>query len=309
MNVPDQRPEQSTCASPGWAGLPVRLYSLPSIPPFISRLINRLCLGFRLHNSESSFFAAAFTQITCRPGRRFRFPTSGKSEILFLNPNSRGHRRYRFYNSSYNIQVFSVFGAPRGSSISRYGRRPCRWHFTSAYTILSQRRRPSVAPTAHPKSKSLSHRRDVPARRSHWHTTDAGVLCAFLLCKSCFTIRDIDLHRPIARFPGANDLCALSWAHVRVWGAAGSCHTPPQRSISRIKHDLHRRNALCAVLLPAVLREKTFGTLIKLSWRTETDFSASAGAGIYPLLRKVRVPGDVYTLVNEYKGHGRGQPS
>ena len=51
-------------------------------------------------------------------------------------------------------------------------------------------------------------------------------LCAFLLCKSCF-IRGIDLHRPMAWFPGAYDLRALSWAHGRVWGAAGrGCHTP-----------------------------------------------------------------------------------
>ncbi len=32
-------------------------------------------------------------------------------------------------------------------------------------------------------------------------------------------IRDIDLHRPMAWFPGAYDLRALLWAHVRVWGA------------------------------------------------------------------------------------------
>ena len=41
-------------------------------------------------------------------------------------------------------------------------------------------------------------------------------------------------------------LLALSWAYLRVWEAAGSCHTPPQRSVSRIKHDLHRRNAQSA---------------------------------------------------------------
>ena len=41
-------------------------------------------------------------------------------------------------------------------------------------------------------------------------------------------------------------LRALSWAHMRVWKAAVSCHTTPQRSISRIKHDLHRRNAQSA---------------------------------------------------------------
>ena len=34
-----------------------------------------------------------------------------------------------------------------------------------------------------------------------------------------------DLYRPMAWFPGAYDLRVLSWAHVRVWGAAGGgCH-------------------------------------------------------------------------------------
>ena len=55
-----------------------------------------------------------------------------------------------------------------------------------------------------------------------------------------------DLYRPMAWFPGAYDLRVLSWAHVRVWGAAGGCHMPSQRSISRMKHDLHRRNAQSA---------------------------------------------------------------
>jgi hypothetical protein len=116
--------------------------------------------------------------------------------------------------------------------------------------------------------------------------------------------QDSDLHRPMAWFPGAYVLRALSWAHVRVWGAAWrGCHTPAwpgsahfarssyvnralfgtstsadpccslqrlprrttvshdrirkafnvrnaaiglQRSMSRIKHDLHRRNAQSA---------------------------------------------------------------
>ena len=58
--------------------------------------------------------------------------------------------------------------------------------------------------------------------------------------------QDSDLRRLMAWFPGAYDLRALSWAHVRVWGAAGSYHRPPQRSISRVKHDLHSRNAQSA---------------------------------------------------------------
>ncbi len=39
--------------------------------------------------------------------------------------------------------------------------------------------------------------------------------------------QDSDLRRPMAWFPGAYALRALSWEHVRVWGAAGrGCHTP-----------------------------------------------------------------------------------
>ncbi len=34
-------------------------------------------------------------------------------------------------------------------------------------------------------------------------------------------LQDSDLRRLMACFPGAYGLCALSWAHVRVWGAAG----------------------------------------------------------------------------------------
>jgi hypothetical protein len=46
---------------------------------------------------------------------------------------------------------------------------------------------------------------------------------------TCHTldVRTGDLHRPMAWFPGAYDLRALSWAYVRVWGAAGrGCRTP-----------------------------------------------------------------------------------
>ena len=48
--------------------------------------------------------------------------------------------------------------------------------------------------------------------------------CAHVPRPKC---QDSDLHRPMACFPGAYALRALSWAHVRVWGAAGrGCHTP-----------------------------------------------------------------------------------
>ena len=83
------------------------------------------------------------------------------------------------------------------------------------------------------------------ARLPHAGLAGNRPLCAFLLCKSCF-IRDIDLCGPTACFPGAYALSALSWAHLCVGGVAGGCNTGLQRSTSRIKHDLHRRNAQSA---------------------------------------------------------------
>jgi hypothetical protein len=92
-----------------------------------------------------------------------------------------------------------------------------------------------------PPTDGLVPRRVYPARPiwdtcarlgSRWarlpHAGLAGecALCVVFLCKSCF-IRDMELRRPMAWFPGAYDLRALSWAHVRVWGAAGrGCRTP-----------------------------------------------------------------------------------
>ena len=79
------------------------------------------------------------------------------------------------------------------------------------------------------------------------HTGLAGnrALCAFLLCTSCF-IRDIDLCGGVWQLPAAfqtricahgrdHEACTASKAAVGRW-----------RSISRIKHDLHRRNAQSA---------------------------------------------------------------
>ena len=64
------------------------------------------------------------------------------------------------------------------------------------------------------------------ARLPHAALAGERALCAFFLCKSCF-IRDIDLHRPMAWFPGAYVLCVLSSAHMRVWEATGrGCHMP-----------------------------------------------------------------------------------
>jgi hypothetical protein len=53
------------------------------------------------------------------------------------------------------------------------------------------------------------------------HTSDTGNVSP-----------DSDLHRPVAWFPGAYDLRALSWALVRVWGAAGrGCHFTAEADI------------------------------------------------------------------------------
>jgi hypothetical protein len=100
---------------------------------------------------------------------------------------------------------------------------------------------PKMSGLRPPPTDGLVPRRACPARpilgtwarlRSRWarlpHAGLAGnrALCAFFLCKSC-CIRDIDLHRPMAWSPGVADLRTLSWAHGRVWGAAGrGCHTP-----------------------------------------------------------------------------------
>ena len=51
-----------------------------------------------------------------------------------------------------------------------------------------------------------------------WHRANT---CHALKCQVC------DLCGPMALFPGAYDLRALSWVYGRVWGAAGrGCHTP-----------------------------------------------------------------------------------
>ena len=67
-------------------------------------------------------------------------------------------------------------------------------------------------------TSSLSERRI--ARRFflfRWHRAHT---CHALKCQ------DSDLQRPMAWFPGAHVLRTMSWAHVRVWGAAGrGCHT------------------------------------------------------------------------------------
>jgi hypothetical protein len=85
------------------------------------------------------------------------------------------------------------------------------------------------------------------ARLPHAGFAGECALCAFFLCKSCF-IRDIDLRRPMAWFPGAYDLRTLSWAHVRVWGAAGrGCHTPASPGSARFARSSYVNRALFGI--------------------------------------------------------------
>ena len=85
------------------------------------------------------------------------------------------------------------------------------------------------------------------ARLPHAGFAGECALCAFLLCKSCF-IRDIDLRRPMAWFPGAYDLRTISCAHGRVWGAAGrGCHTPASPGSARFARSSYVNRALFGI--------------------------------------------------------------
>ena len=66
--------------------------------------------------------------------------------------------------------------------------------------------------------------------------------CAHVPRPKC---QDSDLHRPMACFPGAYALRALSWAHVRVWGAAGrGCRTPAWPGNAHFAHSPYVNRAL-----------------------------------------------------------------
>jgi hypothetical protein len=69
--------------------------------------------------------------------------------------------------------------------------------------------------------------------------------CAHVPRPKC---QDIDLRRPMAWFPGAYVLRALSWAHVRVWGAAGrGCHTPAWPRNAHFAHSSYVNRALFGI--------------------------------------------------------------
>ena len=61
--------------------------------------------------------------------------------------------------------------------------------------------------------------------------------------------QDSDLRRPIAAwFPGASDLRALSWAHLRVRGAAErGCHIPGWLGIDRFARSSYVNRALFGI--------------------------------------------------------------
>ena len=64
-----------------------------------------------------------------------------------------------------------------------------------------------------------------------------------------YRFQDSDLRRPMAAWlPGAYDLRALSWAHVRVWGAAGrGWHTPDWLGIARCARSSYVNRALFGI--------------------------------------------------------------
>ena len=98
--------------------------------------------------------------------------------------------------------------------------------------------------------------KQYPAR--HWHepAARAKIHAQILLVPmaSCAHVphpkfQDSDLRRPIAAwFPAAYDLCALSWAHVRVWGAAGrGCPTPTRPGSARFARSSYVNRALFGI--------------------------------------------------------------
>ena len=73
-----------------------------------------------------------------------------------------------------------------------------------------------------------------------WHRAHT---CHALQCQ------DSDLRRPMAAwFPGAYDLRAQSWAHVRVWRAAGrGWHTPAWLGIARFARSSYVNRAIFGI--------------------------------------------------------------
>ena len=72
-----------------------------------------------------------------------------------------------------------------------------------------------------------------------WHRAHT---CHPLKCQVC------DLRRPMASFPGAYGLRTISWAHGRVWGAAGrGCHIPASPGSARFARSSYVNRALFGI--------------------------------------------------------------
>ena len=72
-----------------------------------------------------------------------------------------------------------------------------------------------------------------------WHR---ALTCHALKCQVC------DLHRPMAWFPGAHVLRALSRIYMRVWGAAGrGCHSPAWLGSARFARCSYVNRALFGI--------------------------------------------------------------
>ena len=88
---------------------------------------------------------------------------------------------------------------------------------------------------------------------------------------------------------------ALSWAHAGacLWGAAGSCHTPLERSIFRIKHDSKGYVCACVSVCGCVYSCAVAWVRVctgdRSSVRHRTGFATVPGLGVAPA---TSVPGD-----------------
>ena len=103
--------------------------------------------------------------------------------------------------------------------------------------------------------------------------------------------QDSDLRRPIAAwFPGASDLRALSWAHVRVRGAAErGCHIPAWLGIARFARSSYVNRALFGISTPAVscgscqlLSRRAYAPMVGITRHAPPARRPSVGGGRYP---------------------------
>ncbi len=86
------------------------------------------------------------------------------------------------------------------------------------------------------------------------------------------------------QLPGAYVLRALSWAHVRVWGAAGrGCHTPAWPGSARFVRSSYVNRALLGISTSAEVRQRQgLSRVVRGGGRTFALTLASAFAGYCP---------------------------